>query len=421
MAAGNNANTIASQREYLREKLEETFLLSSVLWSRIQARTDIKPVSSRPSRIPFTPIPTASFRQVNPNGGGLGVGDAPQEVYGQLSCVYFAQGGAYTAQSEYATDGDSRAIKDYVAYTEETVTRTFAGLMDAVLCTGDGAGTLDTVVSVGANFLVVNNANFFSSGQPIDGYSSLTGGAGFLGTVTIQTVDTTNTTLWLTGPVPAGFVAGMLLLVNGSAGIANSSLFGRNYYQVVGNTGNFMNILRSSYPDQFSARGVTATGALVPANVRATKAQIILALGLEAAKSNDLIVHTNVDGAAAWENNALLVERLDISGGSRKSSGDMLAENTPESMSGLEIVVNPRAIPGIIDMLPLKEWGRLEAKALDMYEVDGQTTFPQYASDGSVATTNMFWMIMGVQIGSWKPRLNATLTGWTIPKGYFGK
>lgn len=421
MSAGNNANTIASQREYLREKLEETFLLSSVLWSRIQARTDIKPVSSRPSRIPFTPIPTASFRQVNPNGGGLGVGDAPQEIYGQLSCVYFAQGGAYTAQSEYATDGDSRSIKDYVAYTEETVTRTFAGLMDAVLCTGDGANTLDTVVSVGANFLVVNNANFFSSGQPIDIYSSLTGSAGFVGTVVIQTVDTTNTTLWLTGSVPVGVAAGNFLLVNGSAGIPNSGLLGRNYYQVVGNTGNFMNILRSSYPDQFSARGITATGALVPANVRAMLAQIILAKGLEAADANDLIVHCNVDGAAAWEDNALLVQRIDVSSGKRKESNDMLAAKTPGTMAGYEIVENPRAIPGIIDFFPLKQWGRLEAKPLDMYEVDGQTTFPQYASDGSVATTNMFWMIMGVQVGSWMPRLNAALTGWTIPKGYFGR
>jgi hypothetical protein len=421
MAAGNNANTIASQREYLRDKLEETFLMSSKLWSRIQARTDIKPVSSRPSRIPFTPIPTAAFRQVNPNGGGLGVGDAPQQIYGQLSCVYFAQGGAYTAQSEYATDGDSRSIKDYVAYTEETVTRTFADMMDAVLCTGDGANTLDTVVTVGANYLVVNNANFFSSGQPIDIYSALTGSAGFVGTVVIQTVDTTNTTLWLTSAVPAGVAAGYFLLVNGSAGVPNSGLFGRNYYQVVGNAGNFMNILRSSYPDQFSARGITATGALVPANVRAMLAQIILAKGIEAADANDLIVHTNVDGAAAWEDNALLVQRIDVSSGKRKESNDMLAAKTPGTMAGYEIVENPRAIPGIIDFFPLKQWGRLEAKPLDMYEVDGQTTFPQYASDGSVATTNMFWMIMGVQIGSWMPRLNATLTGWTIPKGYFGR
>jgi uncharacterized lipoprotein NlpE involved in copper resistance len=421
MPPGNNANTIASQREYLRDKLEETFLLSSVFWSRVQARTDIKPVSSRPSRIPFTPIPTAAFRQFNPNGGSLGVGDGPQEVYGQLSCVYFSQGGAYTAQSDYATEGDSRSIKDYVAYTEETVTRTFAGMMDAVLCTGDGANTLDTVVTAGANYLVVNNADFFQSGQPIDIYSALTGAAGFVGTVTIQTVDTTNTTLWLTGPVPGGVTGGYYLLVSGSAGVPNSGLFGRNYYQVAGNTGNFMNILRSTYPDQFSARNIPANGALVPATVRAMLAQIILAKGIEAADENDLIVHCNVDMAAAWEDNALLVQRIDIGSGKRKESADMLAGKTPSAMAGYEMVVNPRAIPGLIDFFALKQWGRLEAKALDMYEVDGQTTFPQYAADGSVATTNMFWMIMGVQVGSWMPRINAFINNVTIPRGYFGK
>lgn len=419
MPAGKNTNSIASQREYLRDKLEETFLLSSTLWSRIQARTDIKPVSSRPSRIPFTPIPTAAFRQFNPNGGPLGVGDGPQEVYGQLSCVYFSQGGAYTAQSEYATDGDERSIKNYVAYTEETVTRTFAGMMDAVL-QGDGSNTLDTVVSVGANSIVVNNANFFSSGQPIDIYSALTGPAGFVATVQIQTVDTTNTTIWLTGPVPAGVAAGFFLVVAGSAGLPNSGLLGIRNYQVAGNVGNFMNILRSSYPDQFSARNIPANGALVPATVRAMLAQIILAKGVDAADENDLIVHCNVDMAAAWEDNALLVQRVDLPSGKRKNSEDMLASKTPSAMAGYEMVVNPRAAPGIIDFLALKEWGRLEAKALDMYEVDGQTTFPQYGADGSVATTNMFWMILGVQIGSWMPRINAFINNVTVPKGYFG-
>ena len=74
--------------------------------------------------------------------------------------MYFAQGGAYTAQSEYATEGDSRSIKDYVAYTEESVSRSLAGFMDALFCSGGGDGQLDTIVTVGANYLVVNNANF---------------------------------------------------------------------------------------------------------------------------------------------------------------------------------------------------------------------------------------------------------------------
>lgn len=419
MPAGTNANTVASQREYLRDKLEETFMLSSVLWNRIQARTDIKPVSSRPSRIPQVPISTAAFRQVNPDGGPLGIGDAPQEVYGQLSCVYFAQGGAYTAQSEYATDGDSRAIKDYVAYTEEQVTKTLAGFMDAILCTGGGDGQLDTIVTVGANYLVVNNANFFQSGQILDIWTATNGV--FVGSVKIQTVDTTNTTIWLTGAPPAGTTAGYGLYVSGSAGTSNSSLFGRNYYQVAGNTGNYMNILRSTYPDQFSARNIPANGALVPATVRAMISQIILAKGVDAADENDLIVHCNVDMAAAWENNALLIQRTDIGNGGKKNSADVLANRTPDAMAGYELVVNPRAIPGLIDFLALKQWGRLEAKPLDMYEVDGQTTFPQYASDGSVAMSSMFWMILGVQVGSWMPRINAFISNVTIPKGFFGK
>ena len=418
MAAGNNANTIASQREYLRDKLEETFLLSSVLWSRIQARTDIKPVSSRPSRIPFTPIPTASFRQVNPDGGALGVGDAPQEVFGQLSCVYFAQGGAYTAQSEYATTGDSRAIKDYVAYTEETVSRTFAGLIDAAICSGGGDGLLDTIVTVGANYLVVNNANLFTSGQILDIWTATNGA--FVASVKIQTVDTTNTTIWLTAAVPGGVIAGYGLYISGSAGVSNSSIFGRNYYQVAGNAGNYMNILRSTYPDQFSARSIAANGALVPATVRAMLNQIILAKGVDAADENDLVVHMNVDMDAAWENNALLVQRIDIGSNSRKESADMLASKSGGTVGGYEKVINPRALPGLIDFFALKQWGRLEAKPLDMYECDGQTTFTQYAGDGSVAMTNMFWMIMGVQIGSWMPRINAFINNVTIPKGYFG-
>lgn len=414
---GTNANTVASQREYLRDKLEETFMLSSVIWSRIQARTDIKPVSSRPSRIPAVPISTASFRQVNPDGGPLGVGDAPQEVYGQLSCVYFAQGGAYTAQSEYATQGDSRAIKDYVAYTEESVSRSLAGFMDALFCSGGGDGQLDTIVTVGANYLVVNNANLFQSGQIIDIWTATNGA--FVATVKIQTVDTTNTTIWLTAAVPGGVNVGYGLYVSGSAGTSNSSLFGRNYYQVAGNTGNWMNVLRSTYPDQFSVRNVANSGALVPATIRALLNQIILAKGVDAADENDLIVHCNVDMAAAWENNALLIQQTQIGQGGKKNSADVLANKAPDEMAGYEMVINPRAQPGIIDFLALKQWGRLEAKPLDMYECDGQTTFTQYAADGSVSTTNMFWMILGVQVGSWLPRINAYTTA-TVPKNYFG-
>jgi len=60
---GNNAQAIASQIEWTRPELEPLMLMSSVLWKRINTRTDVKPVSNRPCRIPFQPA-TGDWRRV---------------------------------------------------------------------------------------------------------------------------------------------------------------------------------------------------------------------------------------------------------------------------------------------------------------------------------------------------------------------
>lgn len=419
MAAAVNAQTIASQLEFVRPELEELFLVSSRLWSRIKTRTDIKPVSSRPSRIPFNPQQGGDFGTMDPEGGDLGVGNGPVEAVGTLSCVYYRQGSAYTAQTDWATDSDEKAIKSYVALTQEQAAETMAGFMDAV-AQGDGSNTLDTVVSVGANYLVVNNANFFQSQQKIDIYSALTGAPGFVASVQIQTVDIANNTLWLTGAVPGGVAANNFLLVSGSAGLPNTGLFGLRYYQQAGNTGNYMNILRSTYPGIFSTPNIPVNGALVPASVRAMLAQIKLAKGINAAESSDLVVHMNVDMEAAWENNALLVQRVDLGGSKGDSSMDMLKKNAPTTVAGYEKLVNERALPGLIDFLALKHWFRIESKSLDYYEVDGQTVFPAYGASGGIATKMMFYLVIGCQMGNGQPRLGAYMNNVTIPRGYFG-
>lgn len=419
MAPAVNAQTIASQLEFVRPELEELFLVSSRLWSRIKTRTDIKPVSTRPSRIPFLPQQGGDFGVMDPDGGGLGVGNGAVEVPGTLSCVYYRQGLAYTALTDWATDTDEKAIKSYVAVNQELAAETMAGFMDSLAQT-DGSNTLDTIVTVGANYLVVNNANFFQQQQKLDIFSALTGQGAFVASVQIATVDIANNTLWLTAAVPGGVAATNFLCVSGSAGLPNSGLFGLRYYQQAGNAGNYMNILRSSFPGDFSTPNIPVNGALVPASVRAMLAQIKLAKGINAAESSDLVVHMNVDMEAAWENNALLVQRVDLSQSKGDSSMDMLKKNAPTTVAGYEKLVNERALPGLIDFLALKHWFRIESKALDYYEVDGQTVFPAYAQDGSIATKNMFWLVIGCQMGNGQPRLGAYMNNISIPKGYFG-
>ena len=414
--AGNVSQAVATQHEYLRPELEMLVLLASTLWKRIKTRTDVKAISNRPARIPFQVQTGGKFRVFGSDGADMGRGSGPTTVYGNLSCASFLQASEYTALSEYSTDSNEKAIENYVTLTQKQAAETFGGYLDALM-QNDGSGTLDSVVSTTTNGLVVNNANLFQSNQDIDVWSAL--GGTFRGTATIQTVDIANDTIWLTTAYPAGTQAADLLLVNGSSGQASTSLFGLRYYQQTGNTGNYMGIQRSSYPGDFSTPNINLGGALTPASVRALEAQIRLALGDERADSADLIAHCNVDMQAAWENNAINVQRVIMNEVKGDESVDMLKKKAPTLIAGRELVPNVRAKPGYIDFIALKHWFRLETKATDYYEVGGQTIFPAYGTSGGLASSMIFYLVTLCQAGNGQPRLSAYMNNVTIPKFYF--
>lgn len=416
MGIASVSQTIASQHEFVRPDLEMLAMLGGVLWKRIKARTDIKPVSNRPARIPFEALSGGKFRAANFDGGDLGQGSGPTEVYGTLSCASFLQASQYTALTEWSTDSDEKAIKNYVSLTQQRAAETLAGYMDATL-QGDGSNTLDTVVSTVTNGLVVNNANAFQDNQDVDIYSAL---GSFVATVTVESVDIANNTIWLTAAVPAGVTTGYLLLVSGSAGVANSGLFGLRYYQVSGNAGNYMNVQRSAFPGKFSTPNINVSGTLTPAIVRALEAQIRLAIGSDRADQGELIAHCNVDMQAAWENNALLVQNVILNEVKGDESVDMLKKKAPTMIAGREVVPNERAKPGYIDFLALKHWFRIETKPVDYYEVGGQTIFPAYGASGGVAASMVFYLVLMCQVGNGQPRAGAYCNNVTIPKNYFG-
>lgn len=422
MSVAGVSQAIASQHEFIRPELELLYITSSRLWSRIKTRTDIKPVSNRPARIPFEVLSGGKFRadSSNFNGGDMGQGSGPTQTFGSLSCTSFLQASEYTALTEYSTDSDEKAIKDYVTLTHQRATETFAGYMDAVF-QGDGSNTLDTVVSVaaGGDGYVVNNANLFQDNQDIDVYNTVPGT--YAGTVTVSSSDIDTNTIWLTGPVAPGSGTGYKLLVAGSAGVPNSGLLGIRNYNVGGNAGTFMGVPRSSYPGKYSTPNINVGGgSLTPAIVRACEAKIRLAIGIERADASEVMAHCNVDMQAAWENNALLVQRIIKNEVKGDKPVDMLTKDGPTMIAGREMLVNERAVPGIIDFLALKHWFRIETKPLDMYDVGGQTLFPAYGASGGLESTMIFYLVTMVQTGLAQPRMDAYLNNVAIPPNYFG-
>ncbi len=418
MAAGNNSQAIAAQIEWTRNELEPLMLMSSVLWKEIGTKTDVKPVSNRPCRIPFNPATGGLFRVANFDGGDLGRGSGPAEVPGYLSCVSFLQATEYTALADYATDSDTKAVQNYVKLTQEQAAKTFAGYLDALVSTGEGSNLLDVVVTVVTAGLTVNNANYFQDNQILDVFTAATPPV-FVASIQIQSVDIANNTIWLTAAVPTGVVAGTGLYVSGSSAQSGSGLFGLRTYQVAGNSGLYMGIPRSSWPGKFSTPNINLGGkALTPAIVRALQANQILALGNDN-DGADNVAHCNVDMQSAWENNALLTQRVYVDK-SGAGSPDMLAKAPLTEIAGRRMIVNVRATPGLIDFLALKHWFRIETKATDYYEVGGQTIFPAYGGSGGLASSMLFYLVIMPQIGNGQPRAGAYLNNIAVPTGIFG-
>jgi hypothetical protein len=419
MAGANVTQTLALQQELVRPKLSLMYQQDWTLWGKIKARTDLDVVSFRPTRVPMELIEGGKFRQGNPGGGDLGLGSGITTDFGTLVPVYLFQATMYDKLSEITTNTEQKAIENYAQVTMERAMTQFNVNMEALI-QGDGSNTLDTVVSVSGNTLTVNNANEFYGNQDIDVWSALSGV--FRGTATILTTDANNNQLNLTAAPPAGTVAGDLLLVNGSSGVANSGLFGIKAYQVNSNTGSVMNLPRSSYPGRLSTPHVSGNNnTLTPAMARRTTAQMKIAMGLDAADNEELLYHMNLDMSAAWENVGVVVSSVIQNQVGGSNSVDMLKKEVPKTFGGRPLQESIHATPGRIDGLCLKHWFRVENQPIDYYEVGGQTIFPTYGASGGLSANILFYLWTGVNLGQSNVRKGVYLDSVQIPTGYFGK
>jgi len=421
MSAGNVAQAIGMMHEQVRPELPRLYQQDYTAWGKIKSRTDIVVVSARPTRVPLRLLAGGKFRTGSPDGGDLGLGSSFTTDAMTLVPVYFFQASQYTKATEITTDSSEKAIEDYAMLTMKDAMEQFNVCMESIFSTGDGSNTLDTVVALsnGNTTIQVNNGNWFVDNQDIDCWSAL--GGAFLGTVTIQSVDGPNNLLYLTGPTPGGVGAGTLLLVSGSAGVANSGLFGVKYWQVASNTGSVGNLARAAYPGKLTTPHVSGNNqALTPAKARQFQAQMQAAMGVEAAEKAELEFYGNTDMAAAWENVGLLVSTIIQNQVKGDNSVDMLKKDVPRTFAGRPWQTSIHWTPGRIDGIAFKHWFRCENQPIDYYEVGGQTLFPTYGQSGGLSANTLFYLWTGCQIGNENVRAGVYGDSFAIPTGYFG-
>ncbi len=419
MSIASVTQTLALQREHVRPELPRLFPMDDTLWSEIKPRGDVEVVSYRPTRVPQYLLSGGKHKMGTFDGADMGQGSSFTTDYYTLVPVYPFSCWQYSKLTEITTNNDTKAIENYGMRTMKEAMAEFNVFMEALLNT-DGSNTLDTVVSTATNQLTMNNAQMFRDNNDYDCWSALSGT--FLGTITVQSVDTVNNQLNLTAAVPAGVGAGTLLLVNGSAGVAGTGFLGIYYYQVNSNVGSIGGLSRAAYPGKLLTPSVNFNSqALTPAKARLMLAQMQVAMGIKAPDEVDLKWNMNIDMVAAWENSGLLISSIiDNSGANSK---DNLAKSPPKRLAGRPIVGGGlgslHAKPGRIDGLPLKHLFRVENQPIDFYEVGGQTTFPAYGASGGLASSTMFYLWTGVNLGDENVHAGTYGSSIAIPAGYY--
>ena len=426
MPQGTNAQYIAYQYEKLLPRVEELMQGDTTLFEKIEKK-NVETQSSRAMRGILDVFSGTSPSQVDPDGGDFGRGKAIVSTYWQLSPVFFSAATEFTKYAEIATDSKEKAVESAAKRNLEKMTQRYKVFLESLLNSDStGSGTIDTVVSTGTNQIVVNKANQFQDQMNFQIFSALgaapRSGYNPDGTVTVLSNDATTSTqtVYLTGPIPVGTVAGDLCIVAGAPGVASTSLLGLLYHQNnPGNTGTWLNLARSAYPGRLITPNVNMNNFMInPAAIQRGKNAMKSALGVDNPNVNEFLLHFNTDQDAAWQNLSLTAQSVIVNQIKCGHAMDMLQKNSAETIGGMDKLVSIHAKRGRIDGLVLKHWGRGEIKPIGPLDFGGQTLWPVYGASGGLSATTITYIWGGFNFFVDNPRAGVYWSSCGIPSSY---
>jgi hypothetical protein len=144
-------------------------------------------------------------------------------------------------------------------------------------------------------------------------------------------------------------------------------------------------------------------------------------MGKKKADADELVAHATVNEQNAWEQNALLVQHINMAEMKGSESEDMLKREASSTIAGRRFLINERAVPGYIDFLALKNASMVETKSIDFYDVGGQTLFGLIGQSGGQASGLVFYMVAEINLIWVQTRMNAFLNGIAIEHGLYGQ
>jgi hypothetical protein len=413
MAQGNNAQAVASQLEAVVRKITDALQRDSSLFDKIRKRpTNV--MSSRVLWWDLEVVPGTLTRQVDPDGGNAGRGAAIVLTRAQVQAVYFLASTENTDLAMVATDSPKKAVGDYKKLNMEQQINQYRNMMESLLNSDqNAAGILDTITVVSGNQLQVQNPNKFQA-QKV--YQVLPGvGQNSRGSIMTLNIDVnskvTSTlaggTIWVSGSLPPGTVAGDVLCIDGSPGIVNSSLGSLQSNHLDSNTGSWNNVSRASFPGQIKTPHLSLNNfAITPATFDLGQIYLRRVLPDEEGEQIKLLAHMGYDQQLSLSNYAYLAgNHFNWTDAKGDRNLDMMKKSGAATIGGYEKLISKLATYGRIDMLAIDKWFWGEVQPTGPLTRNGQTEFQVYGDDGGLEFSVINYIWGGLQICLEQPKL----------------
>lgn len=408
----------ALELEKVIPKIRVLFERDDKFFSNIKKR-DVEVISQRLMRVPLEIRPGGSFQYFDPNGGDLGRGGGPTWDKAVLNSVFVSENIEYTKLTQWSTDGDRKAITNAVKRLTATALEELRRQIDSQLMqAGNGVvGDIDTV-TVGAGFDTYVLAPEFGArlvrfGQTIQIFDSTL--ATLKGTAQITQWDVANSTIEVT-PNVAGATAGDQIVVLGiSSPNSLPAMYGVPYQHSNSSVGTWLGFSRSSNPEIRSNRVNGNNSALSLPLPRLAINKIGDRVGIDNNFKPNAWLHPCQKQAYEDIGQAVIMIQQP---NKNKSEGDLNMYFDRMQFAGAPDRPSFNWNKTRIDFVSNEVWGRGEVLPIGFYTTDGRRIFEIRSSSGGVATSDIFYMVCGMQFFVNNPAATAYIDNLQIPAGY---
>ncbi|HKE31343.1 MAG TPA: hypothetical protein VKD65_06435 [Candidatus Angelobacter sp.] len=415
------SSAIALQLEDVNDIIPLLVEAAHCLDARIKDNGRSNRVSTKSFRVRIQTALTGAVSKINLDGGSLPSGGSSQWDQFVVTPLAYAVPIQYTRLADLVGEPKDVATINPVSKTIADAAIYIQRMRDIFLQT-NGDGKLATVdasyTGGGANPIILAatpfGARLLHLGQKVHVFTSnfatdrgactITGIVNTLGTTQSITVDV----------VPAGTVAGDIIVVDGLATGNDPFINGIPVFHSTSTTGTLLGINRSN--NYVVANGVNAANASITLPLlRLAQNQIVVALGEDGLKGQ--IWHTHPSQLQAYEELGFQLQYVPLTDGKAKNFDGLYQKM---SIDGREILNNVHADQTRWDLVNIKSWGKVKWGNPPFWFKNrgGQTVFQQYdTTSGNPQSIEKSYLVDAIQFYVDNPKSLSSVTSCKVPAG----